>query len=565
MKMNRGGQLSFCFALAVSVQAAPWGGALDGEPAIQRWQFGGSDGSETVQSKAGTTTRPVGDRLTHAVVSSDGRVWVAGVLQKEDGLPSGVSPNWWTPSAFPAGWIGRLRADRTAFECIGMWAWRTFELDQIATTPSGEIVLGGRLGADGATLWPSARSEKTSTAVLKVSVDARRVLWAVPGAPNQSEINGLAVSPNGEWVYWTGGTAGRGMGAYVVRARLADGQTVPFQGSGEWAIGLHPSNKALNEPGQYISFYKKGAASGGYFDYDGPGGWAPVKFWLHGFRQGGHVAVLPNGDLAVSHSLQYDFHVQGAKKEPAFDLFVARYRSDGRLIWSSNGYQEGDSVHTPDQKDVDIVFNPVTGEIVVAAWQHGSNKYRLVGDLVGDSGNLSVPWVGRWDAEKGRILGGWYLHCIRERGEFDANGRPQRWPQLSGARINKLAVDGAGRIWFSATAGRYAFSTANAPSWPKTMDGKPLWGSFGLIYALAPDLSRIEFAAVIHGDAKDDGRGNAMGSSALNSIVVLPDGILAVGSVSDSGFPTSDAPAWARRAVQDAGDCAIVFLRWPAR
>jgi len=273
------------------------------------------------------------------------------------------------------------------------------------------------------------------------------------------------------------------------------------------------------------------------------------------------VTVLPDGDPAVAHTLQYDFQIQGGRKEPAFDLFVARFARDGWPKWSANGYCEGDSVHTPDRKATDIAVHPRSGEVLVAAWQHGSNKYRLPGELVGDSGNIGVPWIGRLDPATGRVLAGWYLHCIRERGEFDTSGRPQRWPKLSGASLPRLAVDAVGRVWACGTAGRHAFTTPDAAqAWPRGAGGEPLWGGFGLLVAVASDLNRIEYATLARGVAEDRGDGTTAGGSGLRALVFTDGAIVAGGTVSDDGFPTDDAPAWSRRVRGDRSGCALVRL-----
>jgi hypothetical protein len=554
-------------ALAQS-RAAPFAGAVDARAAVTRLQFGGPDRVESSTDKKGVVKETVlGDGIVDLAVAPDGALLALGVLQDAGGVPPGV------PVRRPVGgadgpamaFVARISADLSAMEWMALLPGGAFEPRRLAVAPDGGLLLAGELGPKGAETLPAAVGDKTKAALLKLASGGGKLLWARSGGPNQMAVTGLATAPDGT-VYWTAGTVGERMAAYVMQARPENGETFDFPAAGRWAIDLHPSVAALNEPGQYFSFYKRGQTEGaqdGFFDYDGAGKWEAVKFWVKGMRQNGHVLVLPDGDLIVSHTMQYDFQIRGQKKEPCFDLFLARYTKDGKLKWSTNAYREGDSVHTPDQKDVDLLYNPVTGEIVVVAWQHGSNVYRLMGDLIGDTGNIGVPWVGRFDPATGRIRGGWYFHCVKDGTEFDANGRPQKWPDITGSRLDRAAVDGAGRIWLAGQGGRHAFTTAQAgQGWPRAADGKPLWGYFGVVYALAPDLSKIDYATAVRGDARDDGKGNAAGRSGLRAIAVLPDGIVAAGSVADSGFPTPDAPAWSRRDLGDREDCAIVRLRW---
>jgi len=545
------------FSTAVAVIAHA---AIVPTPRVTRLQFGGADHVVTNHDAKGRVSLAIyGDEIADLAAAPGGYLWAAGRLQSAEAVPAASRVSRHGDGPGPVAFAMKLKADFSAVTAVALWPTSFFRISRCVALPDGGAMVAGWLGPEGALRWPSAQSDKTQTALMRLSPDGERVLWAIPGGPNQSEITGLVVASNGHRFFWTGGTVGRGMGAYVIQADADTGRTIPFEGTGEWAFGLHPSSKVLQQPGQYLSFYQRGI--GTYYDYDGPGGWAPVRFWLHGFRTDGHVAVAPDGDLLIAHTLQYDFQVQGAKREPAFDLFVARVAPDGRPRWSVNAYRDGDSVHTPDQRAQDILMHPVTGEILVAAWQHGSNKYRLIGDLIGDSGNISVPWIGRFDPSTGEVLGGWYLHCIRERGEFDALGRPQRWPKLSGASIARLAVDRTGRIWAAATAGRYAYTTPDASqAWPRTANGEPLWGYFGLLIALSRDLKTIEYATLVRGNAADSGHGASAGTSALNAVVEADGAIIAAGYVGDDGFPTEDAPAWSRKPTGDRRDAALVRL-----
>jgi hypothetical protein len=163
------------------------------------------------------------------------------------------------------------------------------------------------------------------------------------------------------------------MAAYVLRCN-ADGSDskFPARGARDWAIDFHLSTDNFMQPGQIGAFYALSRTGEGH-DYDGPGPYGPVRYSVHGFRGGGHVVILPDGDIVVSGALYYDYRL-GGKSNPAFDLILARFSPEGALKWSTNLYQPNDSVHIPDQKDRDLIYNPFNGDIYVLAVQHGFER-----------------------------------------------------------------------------------------------------------------------------------------------------------------------------------------------
>ncbi len=261
-----------------------------------------------------------------------------------------------------------------------------------------------------------------------------------------------------------------------------------------WCLDLHHNDAQLNGKGEYWAFYQQGQREGG-FDLDGvKGKWGKVRFWLKGMREGGQVLFLPGGDFVVSGTNQYDFKEGENKKFPAFDFFLARYSGEGELRWSTNLYQEGDSVHTPDQKAVDLAYDAARDEVICLVKQHGSNVYRLMGDLSGDTGNLMIGWVGRVSAQDGKLKAGWYFQNNRN-GKYEEDGRPVSppYPKLSGNDLRRVAVGKDGRVFLCGSAGAMMWTTGEeAKGWPEGKGG----GQEGCFVILDRALKRVLWAEV---------------------------------------------------------------------
>jgi hypothetical protein len=505
------------------------------------------------------------DRITDMVSLSDNSLLVCGITQGLDGWAEGVPVH--RPGAGAGGvepdspFVAHLSADLAEMHWVAVLPARTMEPTRIAVAPDGSIYLGGSKGEDVAAIAPDEDWSKSNATILKLTPDGRRLLWARRGGPNQTEVTGLAVDERGR-VYWTAGTLGRSMAAYLLRKQPdgSQGEWSHEQTRG-WCVDLHHTDPQLLQKGQFWWFYKRGwneDDKDGYFDYDGDGGWAPVKFWPRGIRQGGQVVVLPGGDLVVSGTMQYDFQVKGQKGFPAFDLLLARYRPDGKLLWSTNLYRPNDSVHTPDQKAQDLHYDPASGDLYVVAWQHGSNQYRFKGKLVGDTGNMSIYWVGRVDAETGDLLDGWYFHNIKpgSNGSFGPGGVPTGWPDLSGNFISRVETDARGRVYVTGRGAPVTWATDNAyQSWP----GKQ-WARYGFLYVLTPHLDKVLYATLVRGTATD-GEGNIVGTSGFDGLAVTARGVYLGGTTDAPQFTRGAVPPWAADQTRGS-DAAIVRFQW---
>ena len=506
-----------------------------------------------------------GDDAASAVaIAPDGDVVIAGTLGEGLDPPAGLSVH----RLMQAGdgevgrraFVAKLAPDLDSMRWLALFPAEALEPTRIAVADDGTIVLGGKRLARLATLSGDADAwGGREAAIASLAPDGATLNWIRPGGPNQQAVSGLAVDSQGR-VYWTAGTTGRGNAAYLLRY-AADGGPAPWTARGErsWCVDLHTSAEDLRRPGQYwhdyfLPFEEDNQEGGdGYHDYDGEGGWEGVRFNLHGIRVGGQVIVLPDGDVVVSGGMQYDFRVKGKKKFPAFDLFLARYSAEGELRWSTNLYQPGDSVHTPDQKPIDLAYDAAGDAVIVLAKQHGSNVYRFKGDLVGDTGNLMISWVGRVDAATGDLKAGWYFMNNRH-GRFDDRGKPLSppYPKLAGNALQRVRVDAAGRVYVAGNGGAVTWTSPDAwRDWPADQAG----GSHGMLYVLAPDLSKVLYGTVIRGE-----RGEAMSVADMG----LVDGtVWLVGSSASPDVATRPTPAWAADPPPAGRNAAVVRLAPP--
>jgi hypothetical protein len=486
-------------------------------------------GKWNLSAPATVNTTALSGEITDIAARPDGRLVVAGSLASIEGAPSTGKRHLLLDNQPGAafGFVAELAANGKTWNWFSAFGGDLFQPQRVALAPDGSVYLGGKHLPRLASVAGKDAGSFTDkeAALIKVSADGSRVEWVRGGGPNQNILTGLAADAEGR-IVWSASARGKGMAAYVIR-RNADGadSKFPARTTRDWAIDFHMTIPEFLQAGQIGAFYALSKEGEGY-DYDGPGPYGPVRYSLHGIRGGGHVLVLPDGDLVASGALQYDFKLAG-KWEPGYDIIVARFSPDGVLKWSTNLYQPGDSVHIPDQKDRDLLYNPVNGDLYVLGVQHGSNVYRLKGDLRGDTGNLLIGWVGQIEAATGKLKNGWYWMNSRNTG-YDTNGAPTSppHPQLAGNNPTRLAVDALGRIYLSGDAGAKAFTTPNAhQSWPADQDG----GGHGALVVLSPNLDRVLYATVIR-------------DRQANTVALTTQGIFIGGTegLTNFRFPTAD-------------------------
>lgn len=477
-----------------------------------------------VSVSAGTVPPPLSfgydpdSEVTDCVRTAAGRLLVCGILAGAAEPPGGTQTHTLLPGEFAhgkRGFIGEVDPTTWALKWISLFPADAFEPSRMVVSASGDIVLGGRHGP---TLVAHDRREqnwtKSKGALACISPDGQRLRWFSPAGPNQDVVTGLCVE--GDRVYFSAGSAVRQAANYLLRKDLRTGENLDWTQTG-WCVYLHPNQEPLKAPGQALALYQRPPTDPDGRDLDGPGGWGPVKFWLQGYRMGGQVLALPDGDVVVSSGLQYDFQVKGDKKFPAFDLFLARYSPEGELRWSTNLYQEGDSVHTPDQKPVDLAYDPKADILWMVAKQHGSNLYRLKGGLVGDTGNLMISWVGRVRARDGVLEQGWYFQNNRH-GKYDSRGAPASppYPKLAGNALNRILVLPGGQVALAGTAGPKMWTSPDAfEPWPADKDG----GGEAALVILPQSLESPVFASTFFTSQSSSARVGGM--ALLNNRLIL--------------------------------------------
>ena len=511
------------------------------------------------------------DTITDLVALADGDVLICGIIDGMDAVPGDVTLHrlLGQREGERMGFVARLSGDLQQMRWLSRFSTQTFRPTRMAVTTEGWIALGGeqleRLPGVAPDYGPDEWDGRQS-AIARLSADGSTLEWIRPGGPNQTAVTGLDVDDEGR-IYYTAGTRGARMAAYLLRVEPdgsgSDWPARPEEGR-QWCVDLHHSAEDLREPDQFWGFYLKAERSdSGYYQYDGDDGWE-VRWRLHGIRRGGPVQVLPDGDVVVAGSMQYDFTIRHRETNPAFDVFLARYSPEGELRWSTNLYQEGDSIHIPDQVPKDLHYCKATGDLLLSAWQHGSNVYRFKGNLVGDTGNLSIYWIGRIRADSGELADGWYFHNVRpgSNGRFTEDGGVTGWPSLSGNYIARVSSDARGRVYVT---GRGAAATWTTPTahqdWPENQSG----GGFGFLYVLSQDFEQILYGTVLRGTEPGDEDGTIRGGAQMEGLAVTPRGVYIAGRTASRGFATGSKPAWADEDVEVDGSAALIRFQWPGQ
>ncbi|MEM7012433.1 MAG: hypothetical protein AAF585_13230 [Verrucomicrobiota bacterium] len=536
----------------------------------------------------------------------DDSIVACGILDSAAAIPKATQTHLLLRGDHDSGkraFVAQFSANLDQLDWIAVFPGDALEPTRMALGKDGAIAIGGRHLGGLATLDVKQENwKKSKGALAKVAADGSRVLWVSPAGPNQGAVTGIAIDHK-DRVFFTADSTVRQASNYILRKNGETGRNEEWEKTG-WCVYLHPNQEALKAEGQYFAFYDKAkieTENGFGFDYDGPDGWGPTQFSTHGFRVGGEVLVLPDGDVIVSSCLQYDFRVNkriapkppspkpkselyslldGDEKEkheliekpkeikpknpkpepvgnirkgksfPAFDYFLARYSGEGELRWSTNLYQPGDGVHTPDQKPLDLAYDAKNDAIYVLVHQHGSNKYRFKGNLVGDTGNLMISWLGRVRAEDGALENGWYFQNNRH-GKFETGGVPKSppYPQLAGNALRRVRSTEGGEVIVAGSAGAKMWTTENAlQTWPPDQGG----GGEGALLRLSPDLNSVQYASCLFADLET--------SFAVKGLAVTSKGIVIAGSGVFGGelageFTKAD---WAAEGV--AKGCLLIGL-----
>lgn len=418
------------------------------------------------------------------------------------------------------GFVARYTPDGSELRWLALFPPETF-VPSVVAADEDVIALGGDPLTAMRTHFPTIDSQYQRGVVVVLSGDGREVIAARGGPPNtphgirmrdgehrgyQAGITGIDIHEG--LVYVTGSTSGQGQGAYIVRyeAQTLDGIDFPdrpVEGR-TWAIDLHRSAPDLQEA--LIWRYDRENENAEFHQGD-------CRINLSGNRRGGQVIVTEydGGTIFGSFDIQYDFNCTN-RWFPAFDAGIAAWTLDGELKWATNGLDQ--MVSEPDQGPQAMAWDPVNQRLIVALWQHGSNVARLPGSLIGDTGNISIGWVGAFDPGTGEVQDAWYQHAVRQEsnGSWTETGGISGWPRNSGNNIQALAVDGLGQVIVAGTGGNQMYTTPDGlQDWPKD-----LWGGHATITVLSPDLQETVYATVLRRVDLEGTGGSAPGGIAIN-------------------------------------------------
>ncbi|MGF1447799.1 MAG: hypothetical protein ACFB20_00125 [Opitutales bacterium] len=545
-------QRGLCAALVWLLTAVAASGAIQAR--LDGGFFGHPQGGVSVHGK-----ELLPSNITDMLTLPDGRVVVCGTTNTRGTLPKANVVHWLFDQAVGTNmaFVARFSADLQEAQWLSVFPYDCIVPRRIARSPDGTIVVGGRR-MERLLEWvpdhQQARWQNNQAVLIKLSADGSEVRWVHPGAPDQIDVTGLAVSPAGA-VIWSGGTMGRRQAALICQIDPEGQHLLPWKGRPDadlpWAINLHGSAPDLSGPSQFWHFYDR--AQEQPYDYDGKRGASKaVRIEAEGLRQGGPLLQLPDGDLIVGATFQYNFNEPGGRRHGGLDLFLARFAADGRLKWSTNLYRRGDGLHRVEQRLVDLAYDVATGSVFVLAHQHGTGRYRLKGDLIGNVGNQALSWVGKVDARTGGLLNGWYFQNPRP-------DSPDGWPQLSNNALSAIAVDDAGQVYLTGSGGAAVVTTKGAvQSWPEPQKG----GEHGVLLVLDNELRRLRFATLLRGLEEADLRrwpALTFDALALNHV-----GVLLGGSTQSALLPLQHMAAWSAQENERDRGAFLGLLRFEA-
>ena len=479
-----------------------------------------------------------GAEISDMKASADGSIYITGVIHGEPSIPKADkvyklgSGKLGEYSCF----VAKVSADGSRIVWFSVLSENSLEPSRVVIGKDGSVYIAGKYKESLKSLSAQHADNnygKSKVAIIKFSADGSKLNWIRTGGPNQTDITGMCIDSKNN-IVWTASPGGQGQASYVIKmdstGKYLDWADAGKDGKPSWSIYLHDNDRQIKE--NFTSFYTKGDKDG--FDYDGAGKWGKVKFYKRCFRLGGQVLCLPDGDFIITSSYFYYFKEGKNKGFPAFDGFIGRYSSEGKLKWCSNMYQDGDSVHTPDQKPLDLVYDANSDSIYVLFKQHGSNVYRFKGTLLGDSGNMMISWVGKLSALNGKLMNGWYFQNNRH-GKYQTNGLPASppHPKLAGNNLKKIALGNDGNVYITGSGAPKMWTSANAMmKWPEDQSG----GGQGALVVLDKDLNYLYATCV--------GSGKSDCSASFNGLVLNKYGVFLGGFLNGSGFHKGSAPSW---------------------
>ena len=385
-----------------------------------------------------------GDSLDSMVAAPDGSILVAGTLARTANLSIPTFP---VERASGTAIVARISPDLRTMQTLFRLPPEFLTARSLAIASDGSVVVGGE--RDGGDLVVARLNRDLNALQWKKSVIGDRVV-SVSVAPDDSVVVCPAEKP------------------FVSRIKADGSGLIPF-GSHETFrtdAGNPDIAKAWWEGCGYVAAGYKGGVN---YHRGGSGG----------------VQALKDGTF-VLFTTNYLTHPGGG---PDFDPMLLKFDGEGRILWCTN-LLAGLPAES-DQKNARLSVDPHTGDLLLAATQHGHFTHNLVSTsgayLTPDNwftGDIMIGWIARVDPETGKPKAATFyfpeMPVPRVAGKLRANSL---FPQAPSA-------DAEGRIYVTgATAPRLA-TTLHA------FQAEALGGS-GFVTVFDSSLSHLLYASLI--------------------------------------------------------------------
>lgn len=385
-----------------------------------------------------------GSVLAEVVSAPDGSLYLCGNLA---GQPVRELP--FTPASAGGGnaFLARLSPDARTMTAITRLPKVFVSAAKTAVAPDGSVVVAG-VGADGKTL---------AVARLSAGLDAIQWVKSVTG----DKVASVAVAPDNSVVV-------SAVSSPFVSRIAPDGKSlVPF--------GSHETFRIDGANPDIVAAWWEGC---GYRDAGYKGGAT--------YQRGGNAGVvaLPDGTF-VSFSCHFLNHPGGG---PDFDPMLVKFDGSGKVLWCTN-LLDGLPAEA-DQKNPVMALDPHTGDILLAATQHGHFAHNF----------LFTPsaWQNPHPYRTGDIMIGWIARVD------PSTGKPKAasffFPEIPGPLVGgKKRANSLFPFAFTADAeGQFYVTGRSSYKFETTIHAFQSEGhSGGFLAAFSPDLARIVYASLI--------------------------------------------------------------------
>ncbi len=377
-------------------------------------------------------------------------------------------------------------------------------IETIIRSADGSIYIAG--SSPGPTRLPGD-GPGGSAFVAKISPDMRKLERMFRLPPAFLTATCLAVAPDGTVV-----VAGERQGGDLNVARLSAGLdnavwTKSVIGDKAASVAVAPDNSVVVCPWEK-PFISRISADGSKLIPFGnketfrtdAGNPDILKSWWEGcgyvsagykgdarYHRGGSAGVVALSDgTFVLFTTNFLTHPGGG---PDFDPMLLKFDGEGKILWCTN-LLDGLPAES-DQKQPHMAVDPYTGDLLLAAIQHGHFAHNLIATQnafltphAWFTGNIMIGWIARVDP---------------------ANGKPKAatfyFPEMPGPLVagkrkaNSLfpqtpATDDAGNIYITGGTAWKLETTLHA------FQSEPL-GGCGFVSVFTPDLTRLIYASLI--------------------------------------------------------------------